>query len=55
MKPQYLGDGVYIQRNEYNQLVLTTGNHEVALASNVIYLEPEVVLALLHYINTKLK
>jgi hypothetical protein len=48
--PAHLGDGVYAQIDTYGQFVLTTGNHDVRVADNVIYLEPEVVTALLAFI-----
>ena len=47
---QYLGDGVYASRNQWGQIVLTTGHHEEARADNVIFLEPEVAEALVAYV-----
>jgi len=46
---QYLGDSVYVDRNQYGQLVLTTENGMGA--SNTIYLEPEVYEALQTYVK----
>jgi hypothetical protein len=53
MKPTYLGDGVYISEHqrECTMLVLTTGSHILEEAQNVIYLEPEVALALLKVLS----
>jgi hypothetical protein len=49
---QYLGDGVYVAMDESrDMLVLTTENG--IEATNVIYLEEEVVAALLQYIRSK--
>jgi len=49
MAKQYLGDSVYVDRNQYGQLVLTTENGMGA--SNTIYLEPEVYQALKSYVD----
>jgi hypothetical protein len=51
--PQYLGDGCYAHRDELDRLVLTTGHHdpESAYCTNAIVLEPEVIAALVKYIN----
>lgn len=50
--PKYLGDGVYVRDDiNYHQLILTTGNHLENEATNVIYLEEEVLQSLLEYIN----
>ncbi len=52
----YLGDGVYAQQEpDCNQLVLTTGCHydyNNGDTDNTIYLEHEVIRALLSYIKT---
>lgn len=48
---QYLGDGVYIRRNDYGQLVLTTDSHNESEAQNVIFLEPEILTQLLEYVK----
>jgi hypothetical protein len=50
MDPRYLGDGAYAHWCE-GRLVLTTGNHEPALADNTIVLEPEVLVSLLMYLK----
>jgi len=49
MPKQYLGDSVYVDENPVGQLVLTTDNGHGA--SNTIYFEPEVLAALLVYIE----
>lgn len=49
IKPDYLGDGVYATYTESNSIMLTTGHHRPAYAVNVIYLEPEVMKALVRY------
>jgi len=50
MKPkEYLGDSVYVEVNEYDQIVLTTENGYGA--SNTIILEPEVYAALTEYLS----
>jgi hypothetical protein len=51
--PEYLGDAVYataMKTGIENWLILTTGNHDEALADHVIYLEPEVLAALERYL-----
>jgi hypothetical protein len=45
---EYLGDGVYVELNSAQQLVLTTENG-VAI-TNTIFLEPEVWAALVEYV-----
>lgn len=52
MDAEYLGDGVYVQKDEYGGIVLTTGNHEPRLADNIIVLEPEVAERLVKYLTT---
>ncbi len=49
---EYLGDAVYarIDPEGFHPLTLMTGNHQIELATNVIYLEAEVVEALLRHI-----
>jgi len=42
---EYLGDGVYAIRDDWNRVALTTGDHNPAKADNVIVLEPEVLAA----------
>jgi len=45
---EYLGNGVYVEINEFGQIVLTTeyGNGP----TNTIYMEPEVYAALTEYV-----
>lgn len=50
-KPTYLGDGVYAQYDEYGDLTLTTGEPGLLGATNIIYLDPGVLAALLNYIK----
>jgi len=48
IKKEYLGDGVYIDFKD-SQIVLTTENGiEI---TNTIYLEPEVIVSLMDYLN----
>ena len=51
--PQYLGDAVYIHRDDLNRIVLTTGHHDPAdkYCTNVIVLEPEVLIAFTKYLE----
>ena len=49
IEPAYLGDALYASDDGYH-VVLTTGNHEPAFASNVVYIDPEGVEGLLAYI-----
>jgi len=52
MKPEYLGDGVYIHyKEDANMFCLTTDTHDHNTAPNVIWLEPQVADALLNYIK----
>ena len=51
MKKAYLGDSVYVEVNEHNQLVLTTENGLSTDPSNEIFLEPEVYHALVNYVE----
>lgn len=54
MESRYLGDGVYA--TYINDMIrLTTGNHQEALADNVIWLEPEVAIQLGIYIDQTVK
>lgn len=46
---EYLGDSVYVDVDEYGTLVLTTEN--VMGPPNTIYLEPNVVVALVDYLD----
>jgi hypothetical protein len=46
MEPIYLGDGVYFTFNQQTgNVILTTQSHAEEEASNIIYLEPDVVIA----------
>ena len=47
---EYLGDGVYASYDSY-AITLTTGSHLEEEADTVIWLEPEVVEALLRFIR----
>lgn len=51
LPPRHLGDSVYANTSKQGWVVLTTDNHNPSEAGNVIVLEPEVVLALLAYLN----
>lgn len=42
----YLGDGVYACTDDFGAIVLTTGDHDLRKAGNVIVLEREVIAAL---------
>jgi len=50
MKPTYLGDGVYAQVED-GYIVLTTESHLKTEADNCVYLEPQVLTALIAYIQ----
>lgn len=55
MKPQYLGDAVYIQFDEgANMYILSTDSHKLRDADQTIWLEPSVMTALINY-KTKLE
>lgn len=54
MESRYLGDGVYVSYKE-GMLLLTTGNHQEALAEQKIWLEPEVAMGLLTFIQQSAK
>lgn len=45
----YLGDGVYVEYDNYEQVVLMTDNG--IETTNTIYLEPAVLAALLEYLK----
>ena len=47
---KYIGDSVYVELNDAEQLVLTTENGYSP--SNTIVLEPEVFQALISYVKT---
>lgn len=49
--PEYLGDRVYATEESSGSITLTTGHHEPAHADDVIYLDREVIDALLRYIK----
>lgn len=49
-KKTYLGDGVYSEFDGYN-IKLTTSDRIDSYDSNVIYLEPEVLLNLMNHVN----
>ena len=48
-KKEYVGDGVYVAVDPYGALVLTT--EDGYRATNTIVLEPEVLAALLRYVE----
>lgn len=50
MKKRYIGDSVYVEINDFGQIVLTVENDELA-PSNTIYLELEVYQNLVVYIE----
>lgn len=47
---RYLGDSVYVEINDYGQIVLTTENGD--RPTNTILLEPEVFSELTQYVCT---
>lgn len=49
INPDYLGGGVYATHLCSNEIMLTTNHHDPAYADNTVYLEPEVVQALVRY------
>ena len=50
MNKHYIGDGVYVERDELGGLVLTT--EDGISVTNTIYLETGVYAALLRYVET---
>lgn len=48
-RKEYLGDGVYIELNDFSQLVLTTENG--ISITNTIFMEPDVLAAFLEYVE----
>lgn len=48
-KKQYLGDGVYVKIDEIGMLILTT--EDGVEVTNTIYLEPEVTVELVKFIE----
>jgi hypothetical protein len=56
MDARDIGDGVYVQEAvERGMLILTTDSHNLPEATNTIYLERKVDLALIAYLNTWLQ
>ena len=53
MEKSYLGDGVYIEQNDFGQVVLTTSDG--LSDTNTIYLEPEVVRAIGRWLQSNAK
>ena len=51
MDKEYLGDSVYVDRDDYGGIVLTTENGSPLDPSNIIVLEPEVYDALVRYVK----
>jgi hypothetical protein len=49
IKPDYLGDAVYVTDEGHGRVMLTTDHHEKCNATNIIILEPEVLDALDRY------
>jgi len=49
IKPDYLGDAVYATHTPENAIRLTTEDHRVEFANNSIWLEPDVMIALINY------
>jgi hypothetical protein len=47
----YLGDGVYVQNDGYSVLLTTENGIE---ETNIVYLEPEVLLAFVRYLSRKM-
>lgn len=50
-EPTYIGDGIYVQWDIDNNLILTTGTHEIASANSTIYFGSRELLALLAYLD----
>lgn len=49
---EYLGDGIYIHYDDQRiQICLTVGHHDPEHADNVIWFEPNEILALKGWIN----
>jgi hypothetical protein len=53
MKPAYLGDGIYIQPNARDtsntELVLSSGSYILHQATEVIYMDEEMIVKLKNY------
>ena len=47
-KSEYLGDSVYAGI-ERGMVLLTTSDHDPRMADNQVYLEPQVLVALIEY------
>lgn len=50
MNKQYIGDSVYVELDDYGDIILTTENDDSG-PSNRIVLEPQVYSALLDYVD----
>jgi hypothetical protein len=51
IEPEYLGDGVYMQEDEFGQLVLSTDSHILLNARNIIYIELPLLKHLKQYVE----
>lgn len=51
MEKDYLGDGVYVERDAFGNIVLTTENGY--RTTNTIILEPETLAALLEWVTSR--
>jgi len=52
-KKTYLGDSVYVEGNEFGQIVLTTNNGHFNDPRNIIVLEPQVYAALVAWVKRR--
>lgn len=50
----HLGDGAYATLQDDGDMVLTSGTHELHLATNVIFLDPRGINKLLEFIKNPL-
>uniref|UniRef100_A0A6H1ZPE5 Uncharacterized protein n=1 Tax=viral metagenome TaxID=1070528 RepID=A0A6H1ZPE5_9ZZZZ len=48
---EYLGDSVYAMTDDVDGIILTTENGKSTDPSNIIYLEPNVIEALLNFLE----
>jgi len=48
---EYLGDSVYAMADDVDGIILTTENGKSTDPSNIIYLEPNVIEALLNFLE----
>uniref|UniRef100_A0A6M3KHS4 Uncharacterized protein n=1 Tax=viral metagenome TaxID=1070528 RepID=A0A6M3KHS4_9ZZZZ len=48
---EYLGDSVYVETDDFWGITLTTRNGLPTDPSNIIYLEPNVIEALLNFLE----